>query len=228
MKIKSIIIVFMAIALFMGVTLLAIPTARAQSDSSTATPTYDPFAQPPLPDNPSQLELGRYLFWRYCMPCHGDLGQGLTDEFRLKWEPEHQNCWARGCHSGKYADDSFPVPTIVPPNVRPGLLDKYTPDSLFDFLRATHPPEDPGLLTDEEYRAVVAILYHMNDVPFPAQDVTAPPAPSETSTPPASLTPTLSGTPFTEADAPFGLWPIIGLAVILTVIVLLRQGREQN
>ncbi len=228
MKTKSIIAIFTGTVLFMGAVLLAVPPVRAQSVPPTATPTYDPFAQPPLPDNPTQLELGRYLFWRYCMPCHGDVGQGLTDEFRLLWEPSHQNCWEAGCHSGKYSYDSFPVATYVPPNVRPGLLDKYTPDSLFEYLRTTHPPEDPGLLTDEEYRAVVAILYHMNGVPLPEQNATATPAPSETPTPLASPTSTLSGAPSTEADSPFGLWPVIGLAVILTVIILLRQGREQN
>lgn len=228
MKTRTIIVLITGTALFMGAALLAIPPVQAQSDTPTATPTYDPFAQPPLPDNPSQLELGRYLFWRYCMPCHGDVGQGLTDEFRLLWEPEHQNCWEAGCHSGKYSYDSFPVATYVPPNVGPGLLDKYTPDSLFEYLRATHPPEDPGLLTDEEYRAVVAILYHMNGVPLPEQSATATPAPSATSTPPASFTPTLSGTPSTETDSPFGIWPIIGLAVILTVFIMLRQKREQN
>ncbi len=191
------------------------PPARAQSP----TPTYDPFAQPPLPANPSQLEQGRYLFWRYCMPCHGDLGQGLTDEFRLKWEPDHQNCWARGCHSGKYADDSFPVPTVVPPNVHPGLLDQYTPDSLFEFLRTTHPPEAPGSLSDDEYRALVAILYHMNGVPLPAQDATATPV---------SLTPTPRLLPSNQTDSPFKLWPIIGLAAILTVLLLVRQARGND
>jgi hypothetical protein len=228
MKAKTIIIPFMLAALIIGLAPFAILPAQAQSVTPTATPTYDPFAQPPLPENPSQLEQGRYLFWRYCMPCHGDLGQGLTDEFRLKWEPEHQNCWAAGCHSGKFSYDSFPVATYVPPNVRPGLLDKYTPDSLFEFLRTTHPPEDPGLLTDEEYRAVVAILYHMNGVPLAEQIATATPAPSVTSTPPASFTPTPSLLPSTEADSPFGLWPVIGLAVILTVLILVRQRREQN
>ncbi len=228
MKTKTIIIPFMLAALLIGLASFALLPAQAQSAAPTATPTYDPFAQPPLPENPSQLEQGRYLFWRYCMPCHGDVGQGLTDDFRLLWEPSHQNCWEAGCHSGKYSYDSFPVATYVPPNVRPGLLDKYTPDSLFEYLRATHPPEDPGLLTDEEYRAVIAILYHMNDVPLPEQDATATLAPSATSTPPASFTSTSSETPSVEADSPFGLWPVIGLALILTFLVLFRQGREQN
>ena len=228
MKTKPILILLMPGALLIGLASLTSLPIQARYDAPAPSPTYDPFAQPPLPENPSQLELGRYLFWRYCMPCHGDVGQGLTDEFRLQWEPEHQNCWARGCHSGRYADDSFPVPTVVPPNVHPSLLDRYTPDSLFEFLRTTHPPEDPGLLTDEEYRTLIVILYHMNDVPLPAQNATATPAPSALPTPLASLTPTSSRTPSERADVPLGLLSAIGLAVLITILVLFQHKWEKS
>jgi hypothetical protein len=140
------IVITLSLLFLLGLAGFGLTPAQAQAP----TPTYDPFLQPPLPENPTELEHGTYLFWRYCMPCHGDMGQGLTDEFRLKWEADHQNCWARGCHSGRYPNDSFPVPTIVPPLANVGLLSRYTPDSLFEFLRTTHPPEDPGLLSDDE------------------------------------------------------------------------------
>jgi hypothetical protein len=71
------------------------------------------------------------------MPCHGDLGQGLTDEFRLQWEPDHQNCWARDCHSRRYSHDSFPIPAVIPPLAGVGLLTRYPPDCLFEFLHVT-------------------------------------------------------------------------------------------
>ena len=76
-----------------------------QQDTASPTPTYDPFAEPPLPQIvPPEYELGRNLYWHWCMTCHGDKGQGLTDEFRGIWPSEHQNCWVRGCHSGKGGD----------------------------------------------------------------------------------------------------------------------------
>jgi hypothetical protein len=205
--------------LFTAMLGLAVPGfTPAQAQSPSPTPTYDPFAQPPLSEHPTQLESGRYLFWRYCMPCHGDVGQGLTDEFRLQWEPEHQNCWARGCHSGRYPTDSFPVPTVVPPLVNVGVLERYSPDALFEYLRLTHPPEDPGLLTDEEYRAVVAFLYHMNDAPFPA--ATATPAPTLLPTP--SFTPTPNRPPSNEATRPFWLWSLL-IPILLLVFFIFKK-----
>ena len=140
-KLSKILFLFLLVAL-----LIHLPVLPVNAQSPSPTPTYDPFAQPLLPDNPTKLELGRYLFWRYCMPCHGDKGQGLTDEFRAMWEPDHQNCWARGCHSGRYANDSFPVPTVVPPLVRSDQLSRFADmQGLSAFLKATHPPEAPAV-----------------------------------------------------------------------------------
>ena len=226
MNAKTIIIAVLLTASMTGLASIGFNPVQAQSP--TPSPTYDPFAEPPLSEHPTQLELGRHLFWHHCMPCHGDVGQGLTDEFRLQWESDHQNCWARGCHSGRYADDSFPVPTVVPPLTGVGLLARYTPDSLFEYLRATHPPQDPGLLSDDDYRALVAFLYEMNNAPLPVFNATATSAPPATATPIASLTLTPSLLPLTEADSPLGLWPVIGLVVILTILLLLRQTREQS
>ncbi len=130
---------------------------------TTASPTDDPFPQPPLPDHPTELELGRYLFWRHCMTCHGDRGQGLTAEFRTRWVSDHQDCWGRGCHSGRYANDAFPVPTAVPPLVRADRLSRFDSlQSLAAFLRTTHPPQAPGSLTDAEYRTLAAYLFTVN------------------------------------------------------------------
>jgi hypothetical protein len=57
--------------------------------------------EPPLPANPTQFEKGRHLFWLNCAACHGDRGQGLTDEYRSLYV-EDANCWARGCHAGHH------------------------------------------------------------------------------------------------------------------------------
>jgi hypothetical protein len=127
-------------------------------------PTYDPLATPALPENPGPADLGREVYYYHCMPCHGDLGQGLTDEFRMVWEEDHQDCWDSGCHGGRERDEGFPIPTIVPAVM--GSADRLpgftTQLQLFDYLEATHPPQAPGRLTDEQTWEIVAFLWAGN------------------------------------------------------------------
>jgi len=126
------------------------------------TPTIDRLAIPTLPPDPSQVDKGRYLYYFNCMPCHGDQGQGLTDEWRDVWEEDHQNCWARGCH-GKNQPASVLIPTIVPSVFNSTQLQKFsTSNDLLNFLRNTHPPQKPGSLKDDEYQDLVAFLFEEN------------------------------------------------------------------
>ena len=137
------------------------PTAFAQDP--VPTPTYDPLTQPELPPNPTEFEMGRYLFWRHCMPCHGDVGQGLTDEFRILWE-DHQNCWDHGCHGGKRGDEGFPIPTVIPAIVTNDKLIRFgSEEELYKYLKTTHPPQDPGFLKDEEYHSLAAYVFRLNN-----------------------------------------------------------------
>ena len=132
----------------------------------SSTPTYDPFAEPPLPPDPTEFELGRNLYWHWCMPCHGDRGQGLTDEFRAMWVPDHQNCWGRGCHAGRPNDMGFPIPAVVPALVSDTPLVRFASvQELSDFLKATHPPQSPGVLEDEEYNVIALFVFAMNKRP---------------------------------------------------------------
>jgi mono/diheme cytochrome c family protein len=125
----------------------------------TSTATKDRLAMPALPANPNQFEQGRYLYWLNCMACHGDKGQGLTEEFRSLYV-EDQNCWGRGCHGGRIGDQGFPIPTTVPAIISPtDALAKFaTPDQLFAFLRHTHPPQSPGILPENQYWAITDYL----------------------------------------------------------------------
>src|SRR5215467_8930723 len=50
-----------------------------------STPTIDRLAEPTLPAQPSQADYGSQVYWLNCSPCHGDRGQGLTDEFRQQY-----------------------------------------------------------------------------------------------------------------------------------------------
>lgn len=99
------------------------------------------------------------------MTCHGDQGQGLTDEFRDIWESDHQNCWARGCYAGRSGDFEFPIPTIVPTVVDDDHLSQFASlQDLADFLKATHPPQSLRILKAEEYYAIAFFVFSMNGI----------------------------------------------------------------
>jgi hypothetical protein len=154
-----------------------------QQISISATPTYDPLAEPPLPANPTEYERGRNLYWHWCMTCHGDKGQGLTDEFRGVWEEDHQNCWGRGCHAGHSGDMGFPIPTVVPALLSDAHLAQFASiQELSGFLKATHPPQSPGILKDEEYHAIALFVFMMNKRPLIDFIITTTPSPTSTAT----------------------------------------------
>lgn len=140
----------------------------------------DRLARPVLGESPTQVEVGRYQYYYNCMPCHGDRGQGLTDEWRQVWVEDHQNCWARGCHTGKSELAAFYIPRVVPALV--GLSHFQTAEALFTFLRDTQPPQRPGTLTEAEYWALTAFLL-FQDGRFSADAEIGPP----TSTPAVAL-----------------------------------------
>jgi mono/diheme cytochrome c family protein len=155
----------MAGAALLGAAVLAAggaPQASGRAAGVEPTPTPDRLAAPVMPESPTQVEIGREVYYYHCMPCHGDRGQGLTDEWREVWVHDHQNCWARGCHTGRAGEEGFFIPRTVPPvSGSAGALVRFgTAEGLFTFLRATQPPNRPGDLTDEQYWAVTAFLLH--------------------------------------------------------------------
>lgn len=172
--------ILLVIPLFVWFGIQPFQTVAAQQNVPAPTPTDDPLEEPPLPPNPTEFELGRNLYWHWCMTCHGDRGQGLTDEFRGIWEPEHQNCWGRGCHAGRPGDEGFPIPTVVPAVVTEARLAQFASvQELTGYLQSTHPPQSPGILKVEEYHAIALFVFSMNtrslvDVPVPATGTSAP------------------------------------------------------
>ena len=182
------------------------------------TPTYDPLVEPTLHPNPTELELGGNLYWHWCMPCHGDRGQGLTDEFRGVWEADHQNCWARGCHTGRQEDMGFPIPTIVPGLVDDDHLARFSSlQGLSDYLQATHPPQSPGVLKSEEYHAIALFVFTMNGRPLVIITSTAVPVPTPTET----MIPSHESTTTTY---PVPINAIVILAILTVIVfVLIRR-----
>lgn len=123
------------------------------------TPTIDRLAPPPTAESPTQADEGAYFYWLNCQPCHGDQGQGLTDEWRAQYPAEDQNCWLSGCHGKQPYENGFTVPTVVPPVTGENSLGRFeTMGQVYDFIRAAMPYQAPGSLSDEEYLAITAFL----------------------------------------------------------------------
>ena len=125
----------------------------------------------------SDILCGKYerlrTYYYNCMPCHGDQGQGLTDEFREIWVEDHQNCWAVGCHGGRTSDEGFPIPRTVPPvtGIRVSL---QSAEYLFKYLKETHPPQRPGVLEENDYWDLTGWILYKNGLQ--AADAYAGPA----------------------------------------------------
>ena len=133
-------------------------------------PTLDRLAEPTLPAEPSLADHGAQVYWLYCLPCHGDKGQGLTDEFRETYPPEDNNCWGRGCHGRNPYEGGFTLPTTVPQLIGPGSLTKFASvANLNGLIRAAMPFEDPGVLTEEQAWQVTAFILRENGISYPEQ-----------------------------------------------------------
>ena len=160
----------LGLALLMAAFLFQEGMAFNISPQITPMPTLDRLAEPTLPVSPSQADHGAQLYWLHCMPCHGDKGQGLTDEFRDTYPPEDNNCWARGCHGRNPYEDGFTLPTTVPRLIGSGALTKFASvANLNGFIRAAMPFEDPGVLTEDEYWQVTAFLLRENQIGYDEQ-----------------------------------------------------------
>jgi hypothetical protein len=141
----------------------ATPTPAPATLAPGATPTPDRLAPPPTVAAPNQADEGAQLFWLHCQPCHGDQGQGLTDEWRAQYPPEDQNCWESGCHGERPYDPAFRLPTAVPAIVGDDALQKFdTLDGVYRYVSVAMPYFFPGDLTQEEYLAITAHLARQN------------------------------------------------------------------
>jgi len=157
------------ILILIGIALLTatlfLQTGRAQSVAPqiTATPTPDRLAQPTLPSAPSQADFGAQEFWSRCLPCHGDRGQGLTDEFRETYPPEDRNCWLSGCHGTRPYPDGWTIPAFVPPVIGAQALQRFqNAQALRDYICASMPYQWPGTLEDETCWELTAFLLRQN------------------------------------------------------------------
>ncbi len=121
-----------------------------------------------MPAAPSQADHGAQTYWLLCLACHGDRGQGLTEEFRETYPPEEQYCWERGCHGERPYDFGFKLPMQIPAVVGPeAALGKFTTAARLNaYIMAAMPYWKPGSLTEEEGWLVTAFLLRENGVQF--------------------------------------------------------------
>lgn len=155
-----------AVSLF----LLFIITSRATAQETPTRPpmprpTVDRLSAPPTVASPTQADDGEQLYWLHCQPCHGDVGQGLTDEWRAEYPEDHQNCWKSGCHGELPYEEGFTLPDSVPAIIGEGTLHRFrTLGDVYEYTRVLMPFEYPGVLSNEEYLAVTAFLAQENGI----------------------------------------------------------------
>lgn len=119
--------------------------------------------QPPMPANPTLADKGAQTWWNVCMACHGDAGQGLTDEWRETAFGEDMNCWEAKCHGPRHPEYGFTFPRIVPPAWGGGTLKRFvTASELQGYLKETMPWWNPGSLTDEQAWELTALVLRRN------------------------------------------------------------------
>jgi hypothetical protein len=168
------------------------------------------------------------------MPCHGDQGQGLTDEFRNRqYPPEDTNCWKSGCHGPRPYDNGFTLPTTVPVLIGPGALQRFpTAQNMYAFMRAAMPFNKPGSLSDEQYLELTAFLLEQNRFTAEGtqlnaatlQNIVLQPgaAPTASAVPPAAT----GGAGDNLSPLLLGVIVLLGLAAILYLVTRSRSGQS--
>jgi hypothetical protein len=200
-------------------------TALSNPDESRPTPTIDRLSEPPMPVNPEQADYGAKEYWFQCMPCHGDQGQGLTDEFRQLYPPEDRNCWNSGCHGPRPYEGGWTIPDSVPVVIGENALQKFPNAFILQaYIKATMPYQWPGTLDDETAWKLTAFLLRENGLWQGNQALTADNAltvviapPQSPSMPPAR--PELQPVATVLADpAPSASGELVTLIVLLLLL----------
>jgi mono/diheme cytochrome c family protein len=153
--------------IIVGLVLLTSNIQAASAQTEPPGPDMPPLPQgldpPPTVYPPTQVSEGANVYYLVCMACHGDKGQGLTDEWRGALDPPDQNCWQSRCHATNYPPGGFVFPKIVPALASPGMLARFeTALDLYLYLNDEMPFQAPGSLEDEEYWQLTAFLLSLN------------------------------------------------------------------
>jgi mono/diheme cytochrome c family protein len=220
-----------ALVLWVVVAVLGILIAPRPATAQTQPP---PPEMPPLPQGldppptvypPTEVYNGAYTYYMVCMACHGDRGQGLTDEWRGALDVEDQNCWQSKCHHSNHPVGGFVFPKYVPPVTGPIIPARFaTGLELYEFLKAEMPWQAPGSLSDEEYWQLTAFLLSLNGFDPGVGPLSAERAAAIYLRPPAK--PTAAPEPAVPENAGAGLtrtvaWAGAGGLILGTVSIVL-------
>lgn len=119
----------------------------------------DDLPAPIMPPEPDQLDLGEQTYYQICLACHGNWGQGLTDEWRETGFGGDMNCWQSKCHAANHPPQGFEIPREMPPLLGVGSLSTIgSADQLFQVIIQTMPWWNPGSLSTEEAVNLTAYL----------------------------------------------------------------------
>ncbi|HEX6033031.1 MAG TPA: c-type cytochrome, partial [Anaerolineales bacterium] len=158
-------------------------------------------------------------YWLYCLPCHGEKGQGLTEEFRQTYPPEENNCWESGCHGKNPYQYGFKLPTKVPAVIGEAALAKFSDASqLHSYIRAAMPYWKPGSLSEEESWRVTAFLLRENHLWNGEAELNASNAADVRILRRTFLTPAAIPTPADARDQS-ATWIWLSLSIVLLLIV---------
>jgi len=211
----------MGIALLEAALFFDVVTAITSYPQAISTSTPDRLAEPTLPSSPSQADIGAQNYWLFCLPCHGDRGQGLTDEFRQTYPPEEQYCWESGCHGERPYDNGFTLPTKIPALLGPGALQKFpTAANLRGYIFAAMPFWKPGSLTEEQSWQVTAFLLRQNGL-WSGQEALNVSNAGQVLIGGNAIPSTPQPTPAEPVSVP--AWPFISGMILLVATFLLRE-----
>jgi hypothetical protein len=129
------------------------------------TLTYNRLNKPQVSDPPTQADRGAVYYWLVCIPCHGDKGQGLTEEWREVFGPDEKNCWQAECHGKRHPDNGFELPHAVPPVLGQTALGRFNnAEELHHLIATSMPWYRPSMMTAEESWQVTAFLLRQQGV----------------------------------------------------------------
>jgi hypothetical protein len=177
---------FGAAAVLLGIGILAraikspdpIPGQELTMTSELAQPAMMPTQEESwlrlsgLPEDATQVEVGAQIYYLVCSTCHGDHGQGLTDEGVDLTDRRDINCWQSKCHASNHPSDGFKLPHTIPPIVGPHMASKYlSAQELYEFVSTSMPWHAPGSLTSQEYWQVTAYVLYINGINLGGRDL---------------------------------------------------------
>lgn len=223
--------------LLAGMLLIGLYGAPALAQSGDDPPPMqdirDRLAPPPLSEPPTTFEQGHYDYYLYCMVCHGDRGQGLTEEWRNAGDPADANCWQSRCHASNHPPGGFELPRFAPPVIGEYALTRFaTVGELQQYIQQSMPWHMPGLLEEEQYRRIALYLAQANSAPgldptAPWEQLSAQPASSRAaSAQPADIV-ALDDPPRADLWTTIGLWTGV-LMLGLLIAALAIYGAKQR